>query len=379
MTDLTGIQRVYCAGPITADPHGFERAFADAAASLRYERGFTVINPVEHDSEEQILAAREGVADEELWRSALRRDLGLLVTCDAVAVLPGWVKSRGARLEVYVARALGMPVLWADTLDEVIHEDEASEVVPVDDYDTPPPALQQAADRIRAENRPAFQKYLEASAVQWRNETQSTHYAGDDCPGGHEIEIIGLSGYARAGKDTVGEILGRYGYQRVAFADKLKELAYATNPVVGAFINQHDGIERDRLSDLVDTYGWEVVKGGWDESREFLQRLGVAARDVLGSNVWVDAALSTLPSGKYVVTDVRFPNEAEAIKTLGGEVWRVERPGTGPVNGHESETALDSHGFDATIDNSGSLEDLADRVEGALLSRLWGIRHEPRN
>ena len=60
--------------------------------------------------------------------------------------------------------------------------------------------------------------------------------------------------------------------------------------------------------------------------------------------MWVNAALATLDLTKnYVFSDVRFPNEADAIKDLGGQIWRVHRTGVAPVNGHPSEIAMDGY------------------------------------
>ena len=79
------------------------------------------------------------------------------------------------------------------------------------------------------------------------------------------------------------------------------------------------------------------------------------------------------PGTKYVITDVRFPNEAAYIRQRGGLLVRVTRPGTGPVNGHESESALDNEDFDVHILNDGSREDLASAVDLLLLK---GPRHD---
>ena len=69
------------------------------------------------------------------------------------------------------------------------------------------------------------------------------------------MTLVGLSGYAQVGKDTVGKILvEKYGFERVSFADKLREVLYALDPTVrvaGAL----DDIEYVDLRYLVDTYG----------------------------------------------------------------------------------------------------------------------------
>jgi hypothetical protein len=68
-----------------------------------------------------------------------------------------------------------------------------------------------------------------------------------------------------------------------------------------------------------------------------------------------------------VVTDVRFPNEADAIRQAGGVVVRIERPGVGPHTDpggwvHESDVALDHYDFDVTVKNDGTIEELHARL-----------------
>jgi hypothetical protein len=75
--------------------------------------------------------------------------------------------------------------------------------------------------------------------------------------------------------------------------------------------------------------------------------------------------------GNYVVTDVRFENEAAMIKLMGGEVWRVKRPGVEAVNDHISEHALDGYKADRILSNGGTLEELAFLVQ----SRMGSLVH----
>lgn len=107
--------------------------------------------------------------------------------------------------------------------------------------------------------------------------------------------------------------------------------------------------------------------------RELLQKLGTEAmRNGLHPNTWVNALMSEfIPysargsqyeevASKWIITDTRFPNEAQAIKKRGGVVVRINR---GIDNGsHPSETALDDYPFDYIIDNNGSIEDLISSV-----------------
>ncbi|KIQ56458.1 DUF4406 domain-containing protein, partial [Pseudomonas fluorescens] len=96
--------RLYLAGPMT----GFEDfnfpAFNAMAAELR-ARGYQVENPAEH-----------GVVTDADWADYMAYDLTRLGLCGQVAVLPGWENSKGARLEVHIARELGMSVVNAHDL-----------------------------------------------------------------------------------------------------------------------------------------------------------------------------------------------------------------------------------------------------------------------
>lgn len=175
--------------------------------------------------------------------------------------------------------------------------------------------------------------------------------------------LVGVSGYAQCGKDTIASLLvEEHGFLRAGFADALREFAYAANPIVKAIAGSLGGrtsLAYLRYADLVDKVGYEGAKQ-LPEVREFLQRVGTeAGRRVLGEDIWVETAMNRLePDKNYVFTDVRFPNEAGAVRDRGGVVWRVTRPGFGPVNGHPSETALDDYNFDRHIENDGTLDDL---------------------
>jgi hypothetical protein len=101
--------------------------------------------------------------------------------------------------------------------------------------------------------------------------------------------------------------------------------------------------------------------------RVLLQRLGSdVGREMFGEDFWVEQAFKGLGDEDVVFTDVRFPNEAEAVRGRGGVVWNVVRPGVGVANGHVSECALDGFVFDETVVNDGSLLDLEVKVLGCL-------------
>ncbi|WIC90183.1 nucleoside deoxyribosyltransferase [Arthrobacter phage VroomVroom] len=109
--------RLYLAGPMTGRHRWNFDAFEDAAALLR-NRGYSVLSPAEMDLAEGFDpdAPAEEFTEAD-GQEAMRRDLAAIVTrVNAVAVLPGWDDSRGASLEVAVARAIGLPVLTVEDL-----------------------------------------------------------------------------------------------------------------------------------------------------------------------------------------------------------------------------------------------------------------------
>lgn len=171
------------------------------------------------------------------------------------------------------------------------------------------------------------------------------------------VEAIGIAGYARSGKDTAAEWVAKWGYQRTSFADPMREALLKMNPIVDP-ANPFSV----RLKEQVDEKGWDEVKASefGPEVRVLLQKLGTeVGREMFGGDFWVELALKRIPDGaKVVIPDVRFKNEAEAIKRLGGQVWRITREGVGPANDHISEHDLDDYDFDYIMENDGTIGDL---------------------
>jgi hypothetical protein len=168
--------------------------------------------------------------------------------------------------------------------------------------------------------------------------------------------IIGLTGYAQSGKDTFASILvEKYGYSRIAFADKIRDFLYGINPMVACSPTGY-------LQDLVNLVGWDKAKQE-PQVRRLLQDLGISARDLISEDIWVTAALSSVSKDqRVVITDVRFENEAAMIKSMGGQLWRVKRSGVGPVNDHVSESEMDGYKVDQIFVNNGTLEELQDLI-----------------
>lgn len=184
-----------------------------------------------------------------------------------------------------------------------------------------------------------------------------------------DAKILGIAGHAGAGKDTLADLVcGMTGQPKRSFAAPLRDAVLAFNPWIRAtnpnYIDPNQVTEKEldslwpptRYADLIALCGYERAK--WHEVygagvREAIQRMGTeVGRGLLGESVWVDIAMSDrVHRERPVFADVRFPNEAQAIKDRGGVVVWIERPGVAPANGHISESALDKWIFDRVIDN----------------------------
>lgn len=199
--------------------------------------------------------------------------------------------------------------------------------------------------------------------------------------------IIGLTGYAQHGKDTVGqEAVEHFGFQRFAFADPLKSMALTLNPIVRAVqsydTREGERVDEDRLAEVVSAVGWEAAKQ-LPEVRRFLQVLGTeAVRDHLGEDSWVEAtskAIWDADIDRAVITDARFPNEFAFIKRRGVliKVTRLNDDGSVFDNGvgqrHPSEQHIATAPADFTIEAKtgvGELRGLAhDLIAGVVLDR----------
>jgi len=214
--------------------------------------------------------------------------------------------------------------------------------------------------------------------------------------------IIGVNGYSGSGKDTIGIIIqylnctnignitieeairdykdhkwwleDQSEWQIRKFAGKLKDIAeHLTGIDIEKFEDQE--FKKTNLSSEWDVPAEVSLVDGVVNIgeyrpmtvREFLQKLGTnALRNGLHDNVWVNALFADYKLIEYgddeqghypnwVITDTRFPNEAQAIKDKGGIVIRVDRPGVSPINDHPSEIGLDSWKFDYKIVNNSDL------------------------
>lgn len=200
--------------------------------------------------------------------------------------------------------------------------------------------------------------------------------------------LIGLTGPAGAGKDATADALTHLaGFTRMAFADALRAEVCAAFSVPMSYLISREGKEHP-ISALAlaqcydDSFIAAVEKtaGGLDHMaprspRWIMQMWGTEYRRAERDTYWLDKLSNRIEhiagnaKGRpVVVTDVRFLNEAETIRKLGGVIWQVQRPGWAPVNSHASEVTGAEFAPERVIDNGGTLVDLRETVRVALES-----------
>ena len=138
--------------------------------------------------------------------------------------------------------------------------------------------------------------------------------------------IIGISGLIGSGKGTVGDILVEQGFTKVSFADKLKD---GVSTIFGwnREMLEGDTVESRDWREQPDTF-WSNETGTEVTPRLALQLFGTdCMRNGFHDSIWVSLLKKQMTDvpGDYVIPDVRFRNEQDMIRELGGKIWRVQR------------------------------------------------------
>lgn len=190
--------------------------------------------------------------------------------------------------------------------------------------------------------------------------------------------LIGLGGHLRSGKDAVADhLVAEHGFVKIGMSDALHEAMLAIDPivVVGEFVQYPEGAPgygwntpraQMRYSELVEAVGYVEAKKR-PEVRRLLQKLGTeVGRNMIGEQVWTNIIARKIDDHRgaghpVVVTGIRFPNEVQMIRELGGRPVWIDRPSlatSGAIAAHASENSVSEEDFDGLIVNDRTLEDL---------------------
>ena len=168
--------------------------------------------------------------------------------------------------------------------------------------------------------------------------------------------IIGLTGKKRSGKDTAAQALVARGYTQLSFAGPLKAM-------IRALLAWAD-YTPTHIDRMVDGDLKEHVALEDKTARYLMQSLGTEwGREHVSPGIWVNLCIDkALRCQNAVISDVRFSNEAEAIRKAGGKIVRISRPGCELNDSHASEQ-VDKIEPDFVIPNDGSIERLQLRMD----------------
>lgn len=168
--------------------------------------------------------------------------------------------------------------------------------------------------------------------------------------------VIALTGRKLSGKDTASEAFTALGYTPVKFAGALKAMLRALYEYCGMPDTE---IERRIEGDLKE-YACEVLCG--QTTRFGMQTLGTEwGRQMIAEEIWVNAlTLRVKHDNRIIITDLRFPNELQVVRVLGGIVGRVVRPKFhgGTKLAHVSEQYVDDMQVDFEVRNNGTVDTL---------------------
>lgn len=175
--------------------------------------------------------------------------------------------------------------------------------------------------------------------------------------------LIGLIGKKQVGKDTFGQIVTEhYGFQKRAFADPIKECCQLLFQL--------------REEQLHDPVLKETIVPQWNETpRQMMQRIGTDLfRNHYDPQFWIKVFQSWYEEQRrqsmhtsIVCTDIRFQNEAECIRSLGGILIRIQRPLNTQDDLHESEQlCISTELMDYEIINDSTLESFQNKIHELL-------------
>lgn len=161
--------------------------------------------------------------------------------------------------------------------------------------------------------------------------------------------LIGLTGRKQSGKSTIAAILRDYGFIEDSFAAPLRDFTARILAMTPAELETAKERPVDWLGGITPRHMMQTIGTEW-------------GRDTICPDLWVKSlerrVMPLLAAGlAVVISDLRFDNEAHAIRALGGRVVRVERAGL-PADTHRSENGVSRDLVDLVVKNRAGLTEL---------------------
>jgi hypothetical protein len=164
--------------------------------------------------------------------------------------------------------------------------------------------------------------------------------------------LIGITGKARSGKDTIAKHLAtKHGFSHYWLSKPMKDAL----AVMLGWTSEH--LYGD-LKEVVDnTYGVSP--------RYALQTIGTEwGRELINQDLWLILAEQQIRRNpNLVISDIRFDNEAQLIRRMGGIVLKITRVDADEVQDHQSEAGVSDHFIDMSVTNDGSIKELQDIID----------------
>jgi len=186
--------------------------------------------------------------------------------------------------------------------------------------------------------------------------------------------FIGIGGKKESGKTTVANYYQfEFKFQEMGFSDPLNDVLTVLNPFVMIQASGHDML---RYAEVVGSRGFTKAKE-IPEVRRLLQYIGTeVGRQMFHEDFWVDIVAErvsrlTDEGHNVALTGVRYKNEIDMVRRLGGSTLYITRPGISEISEHASENSLTADDFEHVIDNDKGIAELENKA-GELYMDLFG-------
>jgi dephospho-CoA kinase len=183
----------------------------------------------------------------------------------------------------------------------------------------------------------------------------------------NNVNLIGLSGQKRTGKDTLADYLcSNHGFTKYSFAGPLKK---ACQEIFMLTYEQTEGNNKEIMDNRWGVSARTIFqKVGTELFREKLSQVMPEMKSIEDNfwiyrfELWYEDFKKKNPEAKVIVSDARFPNEAKKINDLGGKMIKISRDTGLNTDNHASEKNVDLIKTDIIIENNNNIEEYYKKI-----------------